>query len=96
MRSGKISSLPASISKISTHFARGENREKFPVGPTSSRPGPILFKVAATAVKLVVKSYASSPSIRTEPAKIKIYTAIKILWSGQPHEEWVSGPFLFF
>ena len=25
---------------------------KFPVGPTSSRPGPILLKVAATAVKI--------------------------------------------
>ena len=28
---------------------------KFPVGPTSSRPGPILLKVAATAVKFVIR-----------------------------------------
>ena len=52
---GKSSSLPASILKQRTSLESGEKREKFCVGPTASRPGPMLFIVAATAVKLVVK-----------------------------------------
>ena len=42
------------MSNISTIFESGENIEKFPVGPTSSRPGPILLNVAATAVNVVI------------------------------------------
>ena len=53
---GRISSLPASISNIRIYFEKTENCEKFPHGPTISSPGPILFKVAVTAVKFVVKS----------------------------------------
>ena len=41
------------MSKVRTNFERLENSEKFPVGPTLPSPGPILLKVAATAVKLV-------------------------------------------
>ena len=43
---GKSSSRPASMSNISTHLDRGLNNAKFWVGPTSSSPGPILFRVA--------------------------------------------------
>ena len=42
---------------------KGEKMEKFCVGPTISKPGPMLFNVAATAVKFVVKLKLSMPSI---------------------------------
>ena len=67
---GKISSLPASISNINTYLENVENIAKFPVGPTSSKPGPMLFRVAATAVKFVTKSKLSKLISSTEPAKI--------------------------
>ena len=44
---GKISSLPASMSKISTSLENQEYTEKLQVGPTTSNPGPILLKHAA-------------------------------------------------
>jgi hypothetical protein len=53
---GKISSLPNSILNIITIFDRSEKPPKLPIGPTTSKPGPILLSVAATAVKFVVKS----------------------------------------
>ena len=52
---------------------------KFPIGPTISRPGPILFSVAATAVKFVIRSKLSRDTIRTDTAKIRIYNVRKIL-----------------
>ena len=52
---GNISSLPISIHILKTYLDKSENKEKLPVGPTKSSPGPILLSVAATAVKLVVK-----------------------------------------
>lgn len=63
---GKSSSRPASMSNISTHLDRGLNNAKFWVGPTSSSPGPILFRVASTAVKFVVRSYSSRLTISRE------------------------------
>ena len=51
---------------------------KFPVGPTSSRPGPILLKVAATAVKFVIRLKSSKAIRNMEDAKISIYTMKKI------------------
>lgn len=60
---GKSSSLPASIVKESTYLDKAENCEKLPVGPTSPSPGPVLFKVAATLVKVVRKSKLSSETI---------------------------------
>ena len=48
---GKISRRPASISKISTSFAGSAKQPKFCIGPAISKPGPMLFRVAATAVK---------------------------------------------
>ena len=67
---GKISSLPASISKVSTNVEKFEYTEKFWVGPTISRPGPILLNVAATAEKLVIRSKSSTAMRSTENAKI--------------------------
>lgn len=56
---GNSSKRPASISNIRTYLEKLEKMEKFCVGPTISKPGPILFNVAATAVKLVVKLNSS-------------------------------------
>lgn len=64
INSGKSSSLPASIVKESTYLDSAENCEKLPVGPTSPSPGPVLFKVAATLVKVVRKSKLSSDTIK--------------------------------
>ena len=50
---GKSSSLPNSISKVNTIFDIGEKIEKFPEGPISPSPGPILFTVAMTEVMVV-------------------------------------------
>ena len=69
---GKISSLPASIAIDMTIFDKSEKAPKLPIGPTIPSPGPTLFKVAAIAVKLVVKSKLSSEIRRTDAAKIKI------------------------
>ena len=62
---------------------------KFPVGPTSSRPGPILLKVAATAVKFVIRLKSSKAIRNMEDEKISIYTMKKIfvgtnnfMWDG--------------
>ena len=56
MSSGNSSSLPASMSNISIYLEKLLKKPKLHVGPTRERPGPILLNVAATAVKLVVKS----------------------------------------
>ena len=50
---GKISSLPASIAQDSTSLLKLLYWLKLQVGPTASRPGPMLLKVQRTAVKLV-------------------------------------------
>lgn len=76
---GKSSSLPASISNIRTHLEKGLNRLKFWVGPTSSNPGPMLLKVAATAVKFVVKSYPSMLMAKTDKKNSTKYTEINAL-----------------
>ena len=73
IRRGKISSLPANISKISTHLEKWENNPKFCVGPTISRPGPILLKVAATAVKFVVRSKLSMLISKTDKYRADYY-----------------------
>ena len=46
------------------------------VGPTPAKPGPMLFMVAATAVKLVVKSILSMLIARSEKANITRYDTI--------------------
>ena len=67
---GKISKRPASISNINTYLEKTEKFAKLPVGPTISSPGPILFSVAATAVKLEVKSKLSTLINKREIKKI--------------------------
>ena len=79
MSIGNNSKRPASISNISTYLEKSEKIEKFCVGPTSSKPGPILFNVAATAVKLVVKPKLSIPISNTDKKNITKYTAIYAL-----------------
>ena len=74
---GKISSLPTIIIAVKTILDKGENIAKFPVGPTIPSPGPMLPSVAATAVKLVVKSKLSRLIITRAPAKIRIYATKK-------------------
>lgn len=44
------------MSNIKTILLKGEKNPKFAAGPTSSKPGPTLLSVAATAVKLVISS----------------------------------------
>ena len=66
---GKSSSLPASISNISTTLDNAEKSEKLLIGPTSLRPGPILFMVAATAVKVVTRSFPSNEIMSSEKIK---------------------------
>ena len=59
-RIGIISSRPASISNMRIHFDNIEKPAKFPVGPTTFKPGPILLNVANTAARFVVKSKLSN------------------------------------
>ena len=72
INSGNNSNRPANISNIKTNFAKGENKSKFRVGPTKFNPGPMLFKVVATAVKLVIRSFPSKDSKNIEAANIVI------------------------
>ena len=52
---GKTSSRPMTIQAVRASLLRGENRAKLPMGPTASRPGPMLLMQATTAVKVVPK-----------------------------------------
>ena len=71
IRTGRSSSRPASISKIRIIFEKQLYREKFPVGPTTENPGPILFNVAATADMFVSKSKPSTEISRIDSPKIR-------------------------
>ena len=80
---GKSSSLPASILNERTIFEKGEKNAKLDVGPTASIPGPMLFIVATTAVKLVVSASkpvpitaGSNDTKRRDTINIKTYTTI--------------------
>ena len=75
IKSGNISSRPASISRESTIFPKGENCEKLFTGPTPARPGPTLLSVAEIAVKEVVRSKPSMRINKSEIVKTKIYVA---------------------
>ena len=74
---GNISKRPISMSAVSTKVDKLEYIEKFCVGPTFARPGPILLNAASTAEKFVVKSKLSMLIINTETAKIARYAAMK-------------------
>ena len=69
---GNISSLPRSIAKERSSFEKGEYAKKFDAGPTASRPGPMLLKQAAVAVKLVSMEKGSMLRSRNIPAKQNI------------------------
>ena len=58
---------------ISTILENILKHEKLPVGPTSSRPGPILFSVVVTAVKFVIMSFPSKVIIKSEKQNSSIY-----------------------
>ena len=69
---GKISKRPTNIAKLITRVDSGEKMEKFCVGPTAAKPGPILLRVAAIAVKFVVKSKLSKLIINRQDINKKI------------------------
>ena len=66
MRSGNNSSRPANISNISTIFEGILKPLKFPAGPTTESPGPVLLIQAFTAEKSVTRSKESSVKIKTD------------------------------
>ena len=57
------SSLPSSIMKDSSSLDTSLNSEYVSVGPTRPKPGPILPKVAATALVALIISIPSSVRI---------------------------------
>ena len=71
---GTNSNLPANISNINTHLEKALNVPKFSIGPTPSRPGPMLLSVAATAVKFVSKLPFSKEIKSTDAANISTYS----------------------
>jgi len=70
---GNISKRPASISNINTYFEKSENKSKFFVGPTSANPGPILPTAYETTKKLVVKSYPSTLTSKSDTTNTNKY-----------------------
>lgn len=75
---GYNSNLPKSIAKINVILDIAEKPPKFPIGPTISRPGPILLNVAATAAKFVTKSNLSKDKINIDIVNITKYVAKKV------------------
>lgn len=69
---GKISNLPKSMAAESTSLERLESREKFPIGPTTPNPGPILLKQASTEVRVVSISNPSKETTRPHSKKRKM------------------------
>ena len=69
-RIGKISRRPSSISIDITNFENGVKELKFPVGPTTSRPGPMLLNVAMTADTVVGMPLPSKEMIRIDTIMI--------------------------
>ena len=49
MSMGKISKRPMSMARERTTLLRGEKAAKFPIGPTSPRPGPTLLRQVSAA-----------------------------------------------
>ena len=73
---GKISSLPSSISKQSTIFAKPEQKESFSTGPAIASPGPPLLSHVVTALTFVIKSKLSSETSMNDPSKMSTYRII--------------------
>ena len=76
---GKISSLPSSISKQSTIFAKPEKKERFSTGPAIASPGPTLLRHVVTAVTFVIKSKLSSETSMNDPSKMSTYRIINLI-----------------
>ena len=73
INNGKISNLPANMSKDNTIFDKSVKLEKLPTGPTIPRPGPTLLKQVATAPNVDVKSIFCKDTNRSEKPKSKKY-----------------------
>lgn len=58
------------MSNINIYLEKILKWTKLCVGPTMASPGPTLLIVAATAVKLVVKSFPSKESARSDALKM--------------------------
>ena len=69
---GNSSRRPASMSNIRIYLLMGLKIPKLQVGPTLESPGPMLFKVAAIAVKFVVRSKLSMLMSSRDTEKIRI------------------------
>ena len=65
------------MSKDSSSLDHQEKAEKFPMGPTTSRPGPMLLMQAVRAVKVVTMSKPSRLSSRKETVNTRRYTVRK-------------------
>ena len=70
--SGTISKRPQTMEKEKTSLEKSLKSAKLHLGPTEARPGPMLLKVAATELKVVVKSRFSK-EISTK-SKMKVPT----------------------
>ena len=68
MSIGNISSLPISIQTDRRILENGEKIEKFPVGPTSAKPGPTFEIHVVTLVNVVMRSKPSTAPIITQVA----------------------------
>ncbi len=63
-RMGKISSLPSSMSAVSTSLERLLNAPKFDMGPAASSAGPMLLKHESMAERFVSTEKPSSETTR--------------------------------
>ena len=68
---GISSSLPAIMQNDKTNLLKPEKSEKFPMGPTASKPGPIFEIAAMTEVTVVAKSLPSNEINRIDTVKIR-------------------------
>ena len=78
MSIGNSSSLPISMAKDRKILITGENMANDPVGPTSSRPGPMFDIHATTAVNEVTGSNPSQLTITVMSAVMMRYAKLKI------------------
>ena len=67
---GKISRRPTTMHRDMVILDRGESREKFPVGPTSSSPGPTLLRLDRAEEKETEKEHPSREIISPAPRRI--------------------------
>jgi hypothetical protein len=69
---GSTSNLPIIMHKAIVTLLKLENCEKFPKGPISSNPEPILLMDAKAAENVVMKSKLSNDSITIETNNMNI------------------------